>query len=299
MAEGRAMTVIRPAGQMVPLNAGDPSLGRIGSLGVFADWRLPKDEDLRFVAETMRKGHGGWDRVILGIWPKNAPHGWVPRYEPEAIRERLRACKDAELDPVVMAWARRGDRAIREMCEWLKEATYHRTPLLLDAEGEWHRGDVAPGAAAAAAWLVLDLLKGETWGVTGLGQLHRTVFPLATLAHFVVPQCYSFWKPTGPHWSHSADTFPGHQQAAGHESWAEAVERADNTPEVIMGLGCYWAARPAQGLTPALTATQVMRAAVIETAALGIDSIWWWSLKWLRKRGKAGDEVRRFFGVGP
>lgn len=278
---------------MTHMNGGDPSLDRIESLGVFADWRLPTDEQLRFVGDTMREAHSGWSRIILGIWPKNTVPGWKPRYRPETVRERLRACKGAGLDPVVMAWARRDERAITEMCEWLKEATYHGTPLLLDAEGKWHKGTgIGEGAAAD---MVSELLTDEVWGVTGLGWMHSSVNQLWAHAQFIVPQCYSFWRPSSrTHWSHTRSTFPGHQQREGYNSWF-GWEKND----CIMGLGCYWGARPARGLTPALTATQTMRIATIETAALGVKSIWWWSLKWLMKKGKRGEEVRRFFGVRP
>jgi hypothetical protein len=275
-------------------NFGDPSLDRIESLGVFADWRLPKDEDLLFVGETLRGAHSGWNRIILGIWPRNTVPGWKPRYKPETVRDRLEACRDVGLDPVVMAWAKRDELAIREMCEWLKAATYHDTPVLLDAEGAWHRGS-RDFDAQEAAYVVTGQLKGTRWGVTGLGNLQHSVALLADQSHFVVPQCYSFWRPRKrQHWSHSRQTFPGPQQKYGIRSWgATGIVDA----EIIMGLGCYWAARPAQGLTPALTATQVMRMSVAETVALGVKSVWWWSLKWLRKRNRRGEEVRRFFGL--
>lgn len=280
---------------MTHMNGGDSSLDRIESLGVFADWKMPSDVDIDFVAHTLREAHGGFGTIVLGFWPKKADKdGWVPPCSWKEARDKLVACLDVGLNPVVMVWAVRSKKAIEQACKWAREVQRGLGWILLDCESDWHRGhDIDPDQAA---FIVDKELGGYgyIWGVTGLGRLHKTVAPLASQASFVVPQCYSFWKSgSANHWSHSRSTFPGPQQASGFRRWSEAAPNA----EVIMGLGCYWGARPAQGLTPALTATHTMRIATIETAALGVRSIWWWSLKWLMKKDRRGEEVRRFFGV--
>lgn len=281
---------------MIHMNSGDPSLDRIESLGIFADWKLPTDEQLRFVGDTMREAHGGFGTIVIGFWPKQAgKEGWIPPCTTMRARERLAACEDAGLEPVVMVWAVRAGSAIVKACRWAKDALCSRSGrILLDCEGDWHQGLIGDVGPETAAKIVEAELGGYIWGVTGLSRLHKTVAPLAARASFVVPQCYSFWKPgKARHWSHSRSTFPGPQQASGFGQWRNAAPNA----ELIMGLGCYWGARPAQGLTPALTATQTMRMATIETAALGVKSAWWWSLKWLMAKNRRGEEARRFFGV--
>jgi len=263
----------------------DPSLAWL-RLGIFSDWVLPTDEDLRFVAEKLRM-----DDLILGFNVKEySGKGWKPKYPVRRVKERIRACRDAGLKPIVMTWAIRSEKAIVEMCEWIQSVIDSNTEILLDAEADWHRGNGIN--AVDAAYLVTNKLRDRRVGVTGLGQLQDTVRPLASRASFCVPQAYSFWSPIGGHWSQSPSTFPGPQQDQAFKTWSSA-----GPAQIIMALGCYWGNRPASKMTPKLQVSQTMRFAAIETASLGVSTVWYWSLKWARAKTAAGREVREFFGV--
>jgi len=266
----------------------DVSLLSFERLGVFADWKLPTDEELRFVAEDLK-----FNDIIIGVTRKKNT-AWEPTYSANRIEERVAACRDAGLEPVVMPWAVRNGASIRDMCAVMRTVTNPTVAILLDAEENWYRSHgVNPEDAAD---LVDDYLKDRTWGCSSIGKAPSAVHPLARRAKFNVPQCYSFWKPTkDAHWSHKRSTFPGPQQDVGFKTWHDLNPDAD----LIMGNGCYWAARPASGQTPALGARHVMRFAFIETLALGVTSSWIWSLKWMLEKGARGDEVRAFFGVTP
>lgn len=265
----------------------DPSLLQFSRLGVFADWRLPTDEQLAFVSQEL-----GFNEIILGLWPVEGGHGWKARYTLAEVDERVRACRDATLMPVIMVWLVRSPEFIESTCNWLLTLEDGNLPIVLDAEEAYYRSSKL--TCVAAAQEIRARLADRYWGVTSITKPPDTVDQLIRYAKFVVPQCYSFWKPgRGNHWSHSRSTFPGPAQALG-----ATVYRAMNPQaEMIMGLGCYWAERPAHSLTPMLTASQVMRIACTETMAQGITTAWWWSLKWLMEDGERGDEVRNFFGV--
>lgn len=265
----------------------DHSLLQFHRLGVFADWRLPTDEDLRFVTEQL-----GFNEVILGLWPKDGAAYWEPRYTLAQVDERVRACRDATLMPVVMVWLVRTPAFIRTTCDWLLSLEDSNLPLLLDAEEAYYKS--SQYTSTAAAHDIKTRLIDRYWGVTSIPRPPDTVDQLIRAAKFTVPQCYSYWKP-GPkeHWSHSRATFPGPEQSLGASVYRALNPRA----EMIMGLGCYWANRPADRYTPELTASQIMRFSCIETLAQGITTSWWWSLKWLREKGERGDKVRNFFGA--
>jgi hypothetical protein len=200
---------------------------------------------------------------------------------------------EAGLYPHLMIWAKRKEPFLDSALDWLLEMCSRAPELhsvLLDCEGHWHRGTLDKEEAAN---MVGNRLADIKVGVTGLTKLHPTVLPVAECADYVVPQAYSFWKPGGAHWSHSRSTFPQTMQATAELSWS--LENAD----LIMGLGCYWAGRPVQGLTPKLEPIQTMRASAIETVALGVDTAWYWSLKWARAKSAHGRQVRQFFGARP
>ena len=264
----------------------DCSLERL-SLGVFADWSPPSPEAIGFAADS-----AGMKDIVLGVYSKHPtkfkPRGWSMA----KLQEIVEACAETGLVPHLMIWAVRDKNRLPASLDWCR-AAMEKIPqlrsVLLDCEGQWHKGKgIGPNAAAH---MTAEKLKGYRWGVTGLTKLHRTVRPVAMAASYVLPQCYSFWKPGGKHWSHSRSSFPMTIQATGVESWKEAES------EIIMGLGCYWANRPASGLTPALSASQTMSACAIETVALEVYSAWYWSLKWMRARSAHGREVRQFFGA--
>lgn len=266
----------------------DPSLTSL-RLGIFADWAPPSRASLVYAKKS------GMVDIVLGVWADRgktfAPRAW----RQSRLIEIASLCYDLDLHPHLMVWAHRDKRFLGASLDWCREVgekAWWIESLLLDCEGPWHRGGNGLPPQEAADF-VAKRLDGWSWGVTGLPTLHKTLAPLAELAHYVVPQCYSFWKPTGRHWSHSKKTFPQTMQVDGVKSWSR------KNSEIIMGLGCYWANRPAhQPYVPALSTPQTMRASAIETAALDIPIAWYWSLKWLRKRGVRGNEVRDFFGGG-
>jgi len=266
----------------------DVSLFPFRRLGVFADWKLPSDQELEFVSQELR-----FNDIVLGIARQDAP-GWKPRYHVNRIEKAIERCRQAHLEPVLMVWADKNQSRILSMLDFCLDVTGPETAILLDAEENWYKGNLSNKEAAR---IVAEKLQGRTWGVTGIGNIHSTVVPLAELSHFTVPQCYSFWKPGGNaggrHWSHSKLTFPGPQQELGVRKWKKVSPQAG----MAMGLGCYWAERPSIGLTPRLSVQQTMRFSAIETLAQGVDSAWYWSLKWILAKTPEGDKVREFFGV--
>ena len=263
----------------------DPSLDRIGSIGVFADWKLPSDEEIRFIAEEAE-----FQTVIIGI-AKSDHNGWSPKIQSQRIVERAIACRDAGLETIIMPWLVRRHDAIEGVCDWICNYFTASDPIVFDAEEGCYSGSVTPEAMADR---IADRLVGRVWGVTGIGNLHGDLRPLVERARLICPQCYPFWKPgSAYHWSHSRATFPGPQQDVGALIWREFAPDA----RLAMGLGCYWGSRPGQGTTPYLSAPHTMRFAAVETAALGINEAWYWSLKWLIAGTDAGLKVRRFFGI--
>lgn len=270
----------------------DASLLMFERLGVFADWKLPTDDELRFVAEDIE-----FNDIILGFAPSKRSKragGWEPKYPQQRIEERIVACRQAGLEPVVMPWAVRRRSSLDAMCDWLLATTDATVASLLDAEEDYYRG---PMNANDAAQLVAHRLDARTWGATTITKPPSSVAALLRLCKFAVAQCYSFWKPSSErHWSHSRSTFPGPEQDKGAVEYRKLLP---DDADLIMGLGCYWAKRPASGTQPALGAKHIMRFSAIETLALGILASWWWSLKWMRERGARGDVVRDFFGVAP
>jgi hypothetical protein len=271
----------------------DDTTGSYDGLGVFADWKPPTDREIQFVRQDLN-----FTDLILGIWPRDRKDrtGWEPPriWTPERVCDRAAAVAAAGLTPTIMIWLGRYPEQIRAGVNWLAElGAETRAQVLLDLEGDWHRGKgIAPDKAAA---LVARLMKaaGVRWGVTGLAGLHSSLAPIARRADFVVPQAYSIWKPGGAHWSHSRSTFPGTQQAASVRSWS-AVKKP-----IVMGLSCYWGARPKAAGVPALTQPQTMRIAAAETVALGIREAWFWSLKWITGKSQSCKLARAFFGAKP
>ena len=260
------------------------------SLGVFADFSPPSPAALQWAIGTLAV-----EDIVFGAW-SSAPNGrpFRPRgWKLGQLSRAVDTCVAAGVRPHLMIWAKRHIDALPFALDWLDlalAAVPGLSSVLLDCEGHWHKGHGL--TADSAADLVDRRLAGVQWGVTGLTKVHRTVRPLAERATYVVPQCYSFWRPGSKHWSHSRETAPQYQQAVGVDSWSRVNDR------VVMALGCYWAARPAYGsIVAPLTATQTLRACAAETSALGVEKAWYWSLKWLRAKTKAGDEVRDFFGV--
>lgn len=257
-------------------------------LGVFADFSPPTDEALRWACNSW-----GASDIVFGFWSDDEtrfrPRGWSRN----SIVRVVDACAARSVRSHFMVWAARNAVVLPSMLDWLEDAVAlcpGVNSVLLDCEGHWHSGKGL--LVDDAVRLVVERFKGRRWGVSGLTRLHRTVRPLAELASYVVPQCYSFWHPAdGDHWSHSESTTPQYQQVVGVDSWAKANR------EIIMALACYWGGRPAvAGKTAGLTASQTMRSCAAETSALGIDRVWYWSLKWLRERSPRGEEVREFFG---
>jgi hypothetical protein len=256
-------------------------------LGVFADFSPPSDEALRWACSAW-----GASDVVFGFWSESGRNFRPRAWRRNDVFRVVDACVGRGVRPHLMLWANRHVEAFPRALDWLDE-TRRVVPgvasILFDCEGHWHRGRGI--ASADAPKLVEERFGDIPWGVTGLTRLHKTVRPMAERANYVVPQCYSFWRPDGKHWSHSKSTSPQYQQVVGDASW-----RAVND-NVIMGLACYWGARPGvPGLVASLTASQTMRACAAETSALGVRDAWYWSLKWLRERSPRGEEVREFFG---
>jgi hypothetical protein len=279
----------------------DPSLERFDRLGAFADWKPPKEDEIAFAARDLN-----FNDLILGIWPRDRKSrtGWEPAriWTRDRVRSSCDAIRQYDMTPTIMIWLGRFEGQIQAGIDWLQRLALETgCDVLLDLEGDWHRGrGISPDDAARMIDRGLRPLRraGLRWGVTGLATLHRTVAPVAARAVYVLPQAYSIWKPGGAHWSHSLSTFPGTQQAAALKSW-EAAARP-----IVMGLSCYWGGRPRAAGVPALTQPQTMRIAHAETAALFKDrpeplAAWYWSLKWITGRSAGCKLARAFFGAKP
>lgn len=274
--------------------AADPSLYGL-RLGVFADWAPPSREHIETAASL------GFKDMVFGVVSTSGT-----RFEPskrwsvEKAQEVAEQCQAWGILPHVMFWAARHPQFLDGALDWCVKLMLDKPyfgSVLLDCEGSWHRTKARGFTPELAAEQVSKALLGLNWGVTGLPALHKTVRPLAREAHYVVPQCYSFWKPTTKkHWSHTHRTYPQFMQREGEASWSVLCKEQPG-PEMVMGLACYWARRPAYvPLQPALTAAQTMRACAVESHALHVRTAWYWSLKWIVAPGGNAVEVRRFFG---
>lgn len=271
----------------------DPILGLFTRLGVFTNWSLPSDEALRFAREQC-----SFEDLIIGVPARDRSSSrWNPAFELARLEERLAAAHQAGLQPWVMPWAIREADWLEPAVQWLADLARRCLAYpCLDCEPDrhvpaWHVGRLAPELAAETC---VDTWAGHPWAVTGLDVLHWSLRPLAAAAPVSVPQAYSIWKPVGEHWSHSAHTTPGYQQAAAIESWC----RTGGVPleRIIMGLGCYWGARPSLGLAvPAMPAQRSYRIAAAEAIALGVPRAWYWVLEQLR--GQDDGPARAFFGA--
>jgi hypothetical protein len=269
---------------LIPKSQIDPSLALFEKLGVFADWKLPSDEEIRFVSEGL-----GFQIIVIGVGT-NGIDGWNPTYKAEKIIERVEACSQAGLETIVMPWAIRKEDSINQMCDWLLEHFKTSTPILFDAEEPWYRGTINQHKAAE---IIAEALSDRIWGVTSVPKMSLSVEPLAKLASILIPFGYAVWNPESKsHWSHSKSSFPGVLQDVAAINWKPKNPEA----RFIMGLANYWGARPATGKTPALSASHTMRFSCIETIALGIYEACFWALKWFLEDSDRGKEVRSFFG---
>lgn len=272
----------------------DQVLGLFTRIGIFTNWSTPSDEALRFSIEQC-----GFEDLVIGVPARDrASSTWSPGFDQRSLEERIVATRQAGLTPWVMVWAIREQAWLEGALPWLVDLARRLGACpVLDCEPDrhvpaWHVGRLAPELARET---LIDELGELPWAVTGLDELHWSVKPLAQVAPICVPQAYSIWKPGGEqHWSHSAHTAPGYQQARAIESWS----RIGGVPldRITMGLGCYWGARPAFGaIAPALPSARSYRIAAAETAALGVPRAWYWALEHIR--GEAGEAARAFFGA--
>ncbi len=258
------------------------------SLGVFADFRIPKPEDFELIKRC------GFSEVIIAMAPRNwETDRWNPKFSKDSYHLAFERAYDADLTPHLMIWAHRTRRfleaALPDVRDLVGTADYQAESLLLDCEGDWHRSRDNTSSVDAAV-MVSNRLGSARWGVTGLSTLRSALKPLVLHASYVVPQPYSIWKPgSGRHWSHGRATFPGVQQVTSYNSW-----HREGGPEFIMGLANYWGARPKSSSHPAITNLQAIRWSMSETLALGITRAWFWSLKWMKGRNRV--VLRRFFG---
>jgi hypothetical protein len=275
----------------------DPAgaLNTIPFWGIFCDWKLPSGRDIELL-ELIR-----FESVILGVGNKYWDESkglWKPAYTEKRIVDTAKELTYKGFRVHIMPWAIRSKAWIEQAVPWFTRVAESSGAysVLLDAEKQWHIGTYS---AAKAAKLVKEIVLDRPnvlLGVTGLAKLQSPVFPLAAMADVVVPQAYSIWRPlVSSHWSHSKSTFPGVQQALAYKSWM-GTGREQGT--LIMGLSNYWGARPAFGrYLPSITQEQALVFACAETSRLGVSEAWWWSLKWLMRKTRTAESMRRLFGV--
>jgi hypothetical protein len=269
------------------------ALDCIEEWGIFCDWKLPSKFDIDFIRFV------GFNDAVLGVGNKNwnpKTGVWAPTYSRDAIVKVASALVDCGVRVHLMPWAIRSKYWLDVAVPWFAETAEAAGCLsvLFDVEKDWHTGSISASKAAKFIADFMDGIPGVALGVTGLSYLHSSVFLLAAIADYVVPQAYSIWRPVVKnHWSHSSSTFPAVQQAAAYKSWS-SIGRTDG---IVMGLANYWGARPAQTGCPALKQAQTLMIACAETERLGCLSAWFWSLKWLLRRTRIADEMRRLFGV--
>ena len=258
--------------------------------GIFCDWRLPSQKDIDFIR------FAGFNDVVLGIGNKFSSGVWVPTYPKGRIIDVAKRLIDNGSRVHLMPWAIRSEHWLKHAVPWFAKTAEEAGCLsvLFDAEKDWHNGTISAAKAAKFITDCMSDLPDIGFGVTGLSNLHSSVFPLAVMADYVVPQAYSIWRPAVKnHWSHSKSTFPGVQQSTAYKSWCST----GRTEGFVMGLANYWGTRPVQVGCPALTQTQTLMIACAETERLGCLSAWFWSLKWLLKKSKTADDMRRLFGI--
>ena len=250
---------------------------------IFADWKLPNDNDLALIEEM------GFTDVVLGMGVVK-DSAFQPQYAASRIVAGAEALKKRGVRVHVMSWVSRQRTFIKAMCRWLIEICEQTeaASALLDAEGYWHKGKgITPEDAAA---LVKSSLEGLSCalGVTGLSRLHKTVRPLLDVCDYGLGQAYSIWKPNeSEHWSHDLSTEPGKQQLSSWASWGAADK------PLVMGLSNYWAARPARFGLPKMSAEASLKKALEGAIQVGATEVAYWSLKWLGANTAAGEVARQ------
>jgi hypothetical protein len=193
-----------------------------------------------------------------------------------------------------MGWYSRNEsfmkRAAPDLID-LAEATQCRT-MLGDAEKYWHEGNM-PVDEAADLTKELFANKPCPFGITGLAKLQRSLVKLIDVVDYRMPQAYPIWKPgKEKHWSHSKATEPVTIQETAWNTW----NMADN--ESVIGLGCYWAMRPARYGWAKMGQLDSMYRALHTSLALGSKAVAYWSLKhlhgnkWARQRAEFIRRIR-------
>jgi hypothetical protein len=256
---------------------------------IFADFKLPDPKEIELLTTL------NITDVVLGI--ESEHRSWRLKYSEDQIVETVNKLHNRGLQTHLMCWISRDQEDIIKTAEGmlhLAENSGCKT-MLLDAERHWHKGPMLPNRAAA---LIADKFAGRTCklGVTGLANINPTIVDLLKVCDYGLPQAYSIWKPEAQdHWSRSISTEPGCLQIVSWDRWMMYGK------PLVMGLSCYWAARPPRYKMPAINQIDSMNRCLGTSKVLGAGSVAYWSLKHLHKNKSAeqrADFIRSIRGNG-
>lgn len=227
---------------------------------LFADWFPPTGK----MIETFASCNIG--DVILGV--STSRQGFKLNYTEKAWVDAAKEIKNQGMGVHYMAWSVPHPVAMREILEGMNRLSNKCKAVALwhNAESTWHNGSVS-GVQAAINEIVE--FKSEHKGrplmaVVGLDRLHHKVALLGDVCDWVCPEAYSFWNPEEGHWSQTPWTFPGVQQRRAYDTWIKKFPHKG----LVMGMACYYEARPASGVFPGCTAAQSRRWAMSEVVAI-------------------------------
>lgn len=200
----------------------------------------------------------------------------------------------------LMPWVNRNSEFLEKMFEDIQsvinqldvECDVLISSVLLDVEKHWIKNTYKSSKFLSEEKALHDyILPFKTklnnfdikLGCTSFIRIPPSVQRLAQISDYVIPQAYSVYFPTkNKHWSHDLTFKPKISQEIAYNHWT------DFNPNIVMGLACYYEARP--GYTQIESLEQSLKA----TIDLGIEEIAYWDIKQCVGNGKK-KEVRREF----
>lgn len=242
--------------------------------GIFTGFARPS----RYNLEQMKQA-GFTDAYLCLISKRN----FASMRQPQDVERDVATIVGSGLVPHIMYWVFRDNAFIDSMVDHVNKSTRNVKveSILLNCEKDYHDGSFE---SQKCAKYIRAKLSNYRIGVVGLPSLHKTVKDLLAVCDYGMPEAYSIWFPqTESHWSHSKATFPGTMQDAAYLEW--------NHRPLVMGLACYFGARPASTAHPDMSKELTMSMSINETIRLGVDNMAFWSMPHIVRNTQLSNEI--------
>lgn len=259
-------------------------------VAIFSDWAVPTPRALDRYASC------GVRDVILGV--SNSNRAFILNYNQKAWADACRESIRLGMLPHIMVWGVPRPDVLEEgvtqgLRIWSASGADDRLVFWVNAEKTWHGGTLSN--VGKCADVLVERSNEVMPAVVGLDTLNKKVEVLAKACTIVCPEAYSFWNPEPGHWSQCGHTFPGVMQRSAYASWSKVLQERT----LVMGMACYYEARPASGHFPGCSAAQSRRWAISEVCAirkeLGRDiGVAYWSGKFIDGDSPQESERRDF-----